>query len=85
MDTFSIAKIQNVLSEMSNQIAKDNIDSYVSKTLMSLAINRISLLLTHIGYIESKVESLTKDNQNLSILLDNLKAENQRLAQLAKY
>jgi hypothetical protein len=71
MDSLFLAKISNVINEIENQLQKQEVDSDVAKTLMSLAVNRISLLMTHIGYLESQLE--------------NLKAETQRLSQIAKY
>jgi len=85
MDSSFLLRIQNLTSEISNQLSKDTIDPYVAKSLMSLAVNRVSLLLTHIGYIESKVDQLTRTNEQMSILIDNLKAENQRLSNNARY
>lgn len=71
MDKILQAKIDNIINEMQNQISKEDIDSDVSKLLMSVAVNRIQLLMTHIGYLESKI--------------DNISSENQRLAQVSKY
>lgn len=71
MDLMLEIKITNVLNEINNQLQKQYIDDLVSRTLMSLAADRINLLMTHIASIESKAE--------------NLMAENQRLAQIAIY
>jgi archaellum component FlaC len=72
MDPLLFAKINNIVNEIENQLSKDSdIDSQVSRILMSTAVNRISTLLTHISYLESRIE--------------NLSAENQRLSQIAKY
>jgi hypothetical protein len=72
MDPLLFAKINNIVNEIKNQLSKDSdIDSQVSRILMSTAVNRISTLLTHISYLESRIE--------------NLSAENQRLSQIAKY
>jgi hypothetical protein len=72
MDPLLFAKINNIVNEIENQLSKDSdIDSQVSRILMSTAVNRISTLLTHISYLESRIE--------------NLGAENQRLSQIAKY
>jgi hypothetical protein len=64
-------KTQNIINEINNQLTKEEVDSSVAKTLMSLAVNRISLLMTHIGFIETQLE--------------NVQAEVQRLSQIAKY
>jgi hypothetical protein len=71
MDNIFQAKIDNIINEMQNQISKDDIDSSVSRLLMNVAVNRIQLLMTHIGYLEYKI--------------DNISAENQRLSQVSKY
>lgn len=72
MDPLMLAKVNNIVNEIENQISKDSdIDPQVAKILMSTALNRISILLTHIGYLESQIE--------------NINAENQRLAQIARY
>lgn len=72
MDQLLLAKVNNIVNEIENQLSKNaDIDPQVSRILMSSAVNRISVLLTHIGYLES--------------VIDNLSAENQRLSQIAKY
>jgi uncharacterized protein YaaN involved in tellurite resistance len=65
------AKINNIINELANQITKETVDPSNAKALMAVAVNRFSLLMTHVGYLEAKLESLT--------------AENQRLNQIAKY
>jgi hypothetical protein len=85
MDQILEAKINNIINEMTNQISKDNIDSSTSRALMAVAINRISLLMTHIGYIEGKLSSTIESNQTLALHADNLIAENQRLSSIVKY
>jgi aryl-alcohol dehydrogenase-like predicted oxidoreductase len=71
MDNMIQMKITNVINEINNQLDKDYIDESVARTLMQLAVNRISLLMTHIGFIETQ--------------LQNVQAEVQRLSQIAKY
>lgn len=71
MDPMLQVKTQNIINEINNQLTKEEVDSSVAKTLMSLAVNRISLLMTHIGFIETQLE--------------NVQAEVQRLSQIAKY
>lgn len=56
-------KITNIINEINNQLTKDFIDTSVSKNLMKFAVNRINLLLTHIGYLESKLQL---DYQNIN-------------------
>ncbi len=71
MDSLLQAKIQNVITEIENQLTKQDIDSSIARTLMNLSVNRIGLLMTHIGYLETQLE--------------NLQAEVQRLSQIARY
>jgi len=85
MDPLFQAKMQNVVTEINNQLKKSSIDESVARTLMAFAVNRISLLMTHIGFIESKLESTIESNQMMALSLENLIAENQRLSQIAKY
>ena len=56
MDELSIAKIQNTINEIENQIGKFYIDTPVSKVLMQRAVNQLNQLMTHIGYLESRLE-----------------------------
>jgi FtsZ-binding cell division protein ZapB len=85
MDSLLEAKIQNVVNEIQNQLTNEQIDPYVAKALMSLAVNRLLLLITHIGYLEERINSLTQSNKTQSIAIENMTAENQRLSQIAKY
>lgn len=85
MDPLFQAKMSNIINEINNQLEKDTIDESVARTLMSFAVNRISLLMTHIGFIESKLQSTIESNQMLAVHAENLIAENQRLSQIAKY
>lgn len=85
MNSFTTAQIQNIINEMSNQILKDEIDSSVARTLMNVAINRLNLLMTHIGHLEEKLESTIESNRMLAVHAENIIAENQRLQQIAKY
>lgn len=85
MDYLLEIKAQNVVSEIENQLKKEMIDESVARTLLAVAVNRISLLMTHIGYIESKLESTVESNRQFAIHAENLIAENQRLSQIAKY
>ena len=85
MNSFTTAQIQNIINEMSNQVLKDEVDSSVAKTLMSIAINRLNLLMTHIGHLEEKLESTIESNKIFTVHAENIIAENQRLQQIAKY
>lgn len=85
MDFLLQAKIDNIISEIENQLQKDLIDDSVAKTLMAVSINRINLLMTHIGFLESKLESTIESNRMMALHAENLIAENQRLSQIARY
>jgi hypothetical protein len=85
MDTILETKINNTINEINNQLKNEHIDNFVARTLMSLAVNRLSLLMTHIGYLENKLESTIESNKVMVIQAENLIAENQRLSQIAKY
>lgn len=71
MEELELAKITNTIREIQNQLEKVFPDIAVSKVLMARSINQLQLLLTHIGYLESKLESVI--------------AENQRLTQISRY
>jgi hypothetical protein len=71
MDPLLEAKIHNVMSELANEADKTIHDPSVIYALMHHAVNILKLTLTHVGYLESRVQSLN--------------AENQRLTQIAKY
>lgn len=85
MDPLLEAKISNIVNEINNQLEKEYIDQPVARTLLSFAVNRISLLMTHVGFIESKLESTIESNRMMATHAENLIAENQRLSQIAKY
>lgn len=85
MDPLLQAKMSNIVNEINNQLEKEYIDQSVARTLLSFAVNRISLLMTHVGFIESKLESTIESNRMMAIHAENLIAENQRLSQIAKY
>lgn len=71
MDKLIEAKITAIMSELANEADKSIHDPSVVYVLMHHAVNVFRLSLTHIGYLESKCESLA--------------AENQRLSQISKY
>ena len=85
MDEILLAKINNIISELENQLTKDYIDTSTSKTLMQFAVSRLQLLLTHSTYLESKLNATSESNQMMALQIENLIAENQRLSQIAKY
>jgi hypothetical protein len=71
MDDMLTAKIKNTLSEIDNILSKDYEDIALLHFMLRRSSNQLNLLLTHVAYLESK--------------LDNAQAENQRLSVLAKY
>ena len=85
MDSMIEIKTQNLINEISNQLTNDHIDDYVAKILFQLTLSRIKILLTHIGYLESKLDSVNHLNKNLYVQLENTNAENQRLNSIVKY
>lgn len=85
MDEILLAKINNIISELQNQLKKDYIDTSTSKALMKFSISRLQLLLTHTAYLESRLTSTIESNKVITAQAESLIAENQRLSQIAKY
>ena len=85
MDPLLEAKIINVMSELANEADKSIHDPSIVYVLMHHAVNVFRLSLTHIGYLEGKLESTLESNRMLAQQAENLIAENQRLSQIAKY
>jgi len=85
MDPLIEPKIRNIMSELSNEAHKSIHDSSIVYTLMQHAVNVFEITLTHIAYLESKLESTLESNKTMAIHAQNLIAENQRLNQIAKY
>lgn len=85
MDKLLEAKIHNVMSELANEADKSIHDSSIVYVLMHHAVNIFRLTLTHIGYLESKLDSTIESNKLLTQNIENLVAEIQRLSQIAKY
>lgn len=71
MDQNTFQKISSLMSALSNEADRSFHDPLHLHNLLNSAVNNISLLLTHVGYLESR--------------LQNVEAENQRLNQLSKY
>lgn len=63
MDELHIAKVQNTINEIQNQLSKIYIDTPVFRVLMQRAINQLNELMTHIGYLESKFQLTTDSTQ----------------------
>jgi hypothetical protein len=85
MDKLLEAKIHNVMSELANEADKSIHDPSIVYVLMHHAVNIFRLTLTHIGYLESKLDSTIESNKLLTQNIENLVAEIQRLSQIAKY
>ncbi len=85
MDQVAVAKIQNTINELENQVHKISIDTSISKVLMQRSVNQLNFLLTHIAYLETKLESTIESNRMMAVNAENLIAENQRLSQIARY
>jgi hypothetical protein len=85
MDELLKAKITTAISELSNEADKSIHDSSIVYVLMHHAANLFHLTLTHISYLEKKLQITTESNQMMTVQIENLTAENQRLAQIAKY
>lgn len=85
MDSYTEAKIQNIINEIQNHLSKPILDELVTRFLFEVAISRIKILTTHIGYLESNIEILENTNKSLAVQIENITAENRRLAQIAKY
>jgi hypothetical protein len=56
MNELQIAKIQNTINEIENQLSKESIDSSNSSFLLNRSVNQLKHLLTYIGYLESKIK-----------------------------
>jgi predicted nucleic acid-binding protein len=54
LDDLELAFVQNIINELSNQIEKDKDKIHPITFLAEKAILKINLLLTHIGYVETK-------------------------------
>ena len=85
MDKLLEAKIHNVMSELANEADKSIHDPSIVYVLMHHAVNIFRLTLTHIGYLESKLDSTIESNKLLTQNIENLVAEIQRLSQIEKY
>jgi hypothetical protein len=85
MDPLLEAKITNIMSELLSEADKPTYDLSALQLLMYQAVNTLRLSLTHIGYLESKLESTLQSNAMMVTRLENTLAENQRLSQIARY
>jgi hypothetical protein len=57
MNDFQLLKIQNTINEIENQLKKIYVDTPVFRVLMQRAVNQLNELITHIGYLEKKIEN----------------------------
>jgi hypothetical protein len=66
MDQNTLQKINNLMGQLSVEADKTIHDSKNVYQIMHSSHNVISLLLTHIGYLESKIDNLNSEVQRLS-------------------
>jgi len=85
MDQVILDKIYQLVSQLSNEADKSVHDSIDLYNLLHSASNSISLLLIHVGYIESRLNSMIESNKIFSTQIDNLTAENHRLNSIIRY
>jgi hypothetical protein len=64
MNDFQLLKIQNTINEIQNQLKKIYVDTPVFRVLMQRAVNQLNELVTHIGYLEKKIENNTANVSN---------------------
>ena len=70
MEELSIAKIQNTISEIENQLQKIYVDTPVFRVLMQRAVNQLNGLMTHIGYLEAKIKLNDTQNTEATCVID---------------
>ncbi len=70
MDQLQVAKIQNTINEIENQLTKTYIDTPVSKVLMQRAIIQLNELMTHTGYLEGKLSLNNVDKTEATCIID---------------
>lgn len=85
MDNLFENKIQSLMSDLANEADKAVHDPSAIYLLMHHAVNILNLTLTHIGYLETKLESTIESNKLIAQHLEGLIAENQTLRQNPKY
>lgn len=67
MDKDLIQKITALTEQLSKEADKSIHSPKDLYRLFHSAVNTITLLLTHVGYLETKIENLQAENQRLSI------------------
>lgn len=77
--------IVSLMSALANEADRSNHDPIHVHKLLTSTVSKMSLLLTHIGYLECKLDSATQRTKALSAQNDNMTAEIQRLNSIAKY
>jgi hypothetical protein len=67
MNEIQLAKIQNTINEIQNQLKKMYVDTPVFRLLMQRSINQTHELMTHIGYLEAKLETTVSIDEEWNI------------------
>jgi len=66
MDKDILEKVSTLISVLSNEADKNFHDSIHIHNLLNSTVNNLSYLLTHIGYLESKLENAIAEIQRLT-------------------
>jgi len=59
MDHMLELKISNIISEIDNHLASSKTEEFVTKFLLKTSRDRIALLMTHVAYLEGKLNEKT--------------------------
>jgi hypothetical protein len=70
MNELQLAKIQNTINEIQNQLTKIYIDTPVFRVLMQRSIIQLNELMTHVGYLETKLELNNVDKTEATCIID---------------
>jgi hypothetical protein len=77
MNELTIAKIQNTINEIENQLTKIYVDTPVFRVLMNRTVIQLNELMTHIGFLEGKLR-IYEDKEIASQVEDNHAPSNWR-------
>ena len=66
MDKGTLEKVSSLISALSNEADRNFHDPIHIHNLLNSTVNNLSLLLTHIGYLESRLENATAEIQRLT-------------------
>lgn len=77
--------IVTLMSALSNEADRSTHDPIHVHKLLTSTVSKMSLLLTHIGYLECKLDAALEKTKALSIQNENMTAEVQRLNSIVKY